>query len=253
MTLLSGPQSGVRGGVRSGVNAGYGAAATVDATSGIYVPISAAEYTALGITAPASIWTCQETSGDLDDKVGILDLVAANSPTYQNSITGWTKKAVGGVPGSFNCRFSVAGPDVAATSVLLMAYVHVTSGTTATLQFFECGDVRVQQLAGTDTIRARNTSNGADTVNAHTGVTLIILMHDLTNSRTRLFTQLEKLTVTYAASSGTNLQMSPSAGAEPVGHFKFLYAAIWTGSDAELSDAQAKARAQGLGWSIPWS
>ncbi len=256
MSLLSGLQSGLRSGVRSGINPSYGSApaATTDATSGKFTPVSAAEFTALSITAPQALWLPNiTTTGDLIDQVGSLNLVAANSPTYQQTVAGWSTKAVSGTPGTTNARFSAAGTDVSTTDVCILWYVSIVAGTTANIQIFEDGDVRVQQVAADVTLRARNTTNLANTLGNHVGVHPVMLMHDATNVRTRLFTDVEKLTVTFAASLGTNEQITPVTASEPVGVIKFLWGCKWTGAAARVSDAQAKARLVALNWSIPWS
>ena len=48
---------------------------TVDATkTNRYIPQTAAEWTALGLVAPNSLWPCQESSGNLLDVIGSLTL-----------------------------------------------------------------------------------------------------------------------------------------------------------------------------------
>lgn len=254
MTIVSGIRSGLRSGIRSGLNPTDGPAADVDATSGKYIPSSAAQFTALGITAPQALWLPgNTTSGDIPDEIGALDLVAANTPLYQQSVTGWATKAVAGTVAGTNARFSVAGADISTTSICLLWYVHVTQCTDANLQFIEHGDARLQQVAGDVTTRVRNATQVGDTAGNHTGVVALMLMHDVTNNATKLFSNVEKKSITFAASTGTNLQISPAAAAETTGVFKFLWGCEWTGADAEISDATAKARLQALNWSIAWS
>src|SRR5262249_36976404 len=82
----------------SGVYQPTGPSATKDATSDRFVPQSAAEWTSLlsgsGIASPDLLWLCQESSGNLADSIGSYTGTTTGSPTYRNSVTGWSAKSV---------------------------------------------------------------------------------------------------------------------------------------------------------------
>lgn len=59
------------------------------------IPTSSADLVALGETAIENIWLCQDASGNLVRAVGTIDLTASGTPVYQQSVTGWTRKAIG--------------------------------------------------------------------------------------------------------------------------------------------------------------
>jgi hypothetical protein len=56
--------------------------------------------------------------------------------------------------------------------------------------------------------------------------------------------------VTYGARSGTTAQFMFGLSTHTTADSRFLYAAVWTGSAAEKSDAQIKALLQALGWTL---
>ena len=72
-------------------------AVTQDATSGKYIPQTAAEWTTLlagsGIPNPSLLWRCQETSGTLADSIGsFTGTIPSGAPTYANAVPGWSSK-----------------------------------------------------------------------------------------------------------------------------------------------------------------
>ena len=106
------------------------AGVTRDATSGWYVPANATEWTALlagtGIANPSNLWLSQQASGNLPDSIGSTPLVPFNGPSYQNTVAGWSRKAVGTVDGGGNQDFqSTLLGNTATTSGLLLSFVAV--------------------------------------------------------------------------------------------------------------------------------
>ena len=103
---MLGPRVGLKLGPRPALAIGVGAdqlsagAATVavdqDATSGIYVPSSAAQFTALGLPTPAHLHLCQEASGSLADTLGSMTLAANAAPAYQQTTSGWSRNSFKG-------------------------------------------------------------------------------------------------------------------------------------------------------------
>jgi hypothetical protein len=84
------------------------AVVTKDATSGWWLPQSAAEWTSLlagRLTAysnPTQLWKMQEASGTLADSIGTATLTASGSVAYQQAVTGWSTKAVVPTAGGAN-------------------------------------------------------------------------------------------------------------------------------------------------------
>ncbi len=68
-----------------------------------YVPLSAANYTTLGLAPPDYMWLCGEASGNLASTIGSLSLTKnGSSETYRNAVPGWSRLFLGlsGVNGS---------------------------------------------------------------------------------------------------------------------------------------------------------
>lgn len=234
-----------------------------DATSGIYVPSTAAQFTALGITAPQHLYLCQEASGDLADSIGGVTWVANASPTYQQAVTGWTRKAVRTGNGSVGQRFTAGsgvGPSPGSTSVAILAYVDITASTASRwvmgmgASATDCGAyVTSAGILGTQVISTNNTA----TSDARTGgVRPILLVFDRAGTLVKLFSDQDAHSGTYSASVGD--------GQKGIGAFDgdlnaagadYLWACMFSGASAAALSANATAKSylQALGWTIPWS
>ena len=268
---------GFRPGVVCGLNAGVAAGisadplgtafslATVakDATSNIYCPASAAQWTqALGVAGigsggPFGLWLCQEASGNLADSIGSFTLTVAGAPTYQNAIAGWTRKALhttdGGSQGWSTTSASL--PNIGSTSCLLLIYLNLTANPAAT---------HIAAVQGTTTSKVEFTSSSVPVItsagNSQTGSTAVtttvvpvVQKVDRTNSVVTLYTLADKITPTFSGTmTGQKLLLGTDVGSggSPV---SYLYAAAFQGAAAELSDARVKSLLQTLGWSPTWS
>jgi hypothetical protein len=267
--LTTGLRVGLQAGLRVGINPTDGpvdplASVAQDATSGIYCPANAAQWSALlgvaGIAsgAPASAWLCQEASGNLADSIGAAPLAAVGlSHLYQQTVTGWSRKAMG--LNNLNHRFERAGfANTATTSVLLLAYVQNLSTPAASSGIAGMGTSTTQYgavlIAGSTTVRARSTNLQDSAANAFGTNTVrpVAMLVDVTGSRTRFYTDAFKLSPAYAACAGQLLTLGAPGGGTAISG-RYLYAAAFTGAAAELSDAQVKTLLQTLGWTIPWS
>lgn len=98
---------------------------TRDPTSGWYYPANATEWrtflddASVGLAAkatPTNLWLCQEASGNLADSIGSLTLTAANTPIYQQTITGHARKGVGCVDGTAKTFANASSVDIATVS-----------------------------------------------------------------------------------------------------------------------------------------
>lgn len=234
------------------------AGVTRDSTSLKYAPANLAEWNTVlavagvGSGPPASVWNMQEASGSVFDSIGSITL-GSNMPTYQSSVTGWTRKAIRGTDGTPNQHLinSTTAPNPSLTSTLLMCYVEVPA-TPPAVRDIMCvqnnADIRYNTTG-----HLRLVSGAAnDLTGAASSVRLVILLTNNTGSVSACFTDQEKFVGTYVLPTngvltsfgGTNATNS-TAG--------FMYGCEFTGASAELSSATLKTILQTLGWTIPWS
>jgi hypothetical protein len=239
---------------------------TVDTLSGKPVPASSAEWTqfisyhGLTLAAPSTLHLCQEASGNLADSIGALTLTANGSPAYQQAVTGWTRKALSGNQSTAAQRFQHAtGPNPSTTSVARFAWVKYGTAD-ATVRYVMANGVNdtgptvnAFVSASNHILRFRIGANSASTTNSYTGLIFPLLtVFDVTGSRARMYTHLEKVSPTYTASaSGTIYAVGASSGTWA--DVDIMYECGWSGTDAEISDANAKAFFQALGYAISWS
>jgi hypothetical protein len=239
-----------------------GVAWSLDATSGQAVPADATEWAAfiaansLTIAAPTNLYLCQEASGNLADSIGALTLAAANTPLYQQAVTGWTRKGVGFNGGTAQ-HFANTGYPAANTSsrFILMYWSGLTAAPLAGGTMLTHGTnitaIGVSQNITTGRARYRNGATIVDTTAAVTA-TPIAFLHNIDTSAARLYTNAQKLSPAYAAAAGTNLYIGAQSGASILTGTLY-YLAIWSGAAAEVDDAQVLALHEALGWSPSWT
>jgi hypothetical protein len=235
---------------------------SVDATSGLPVPATEAEWTAfiarkgLTITEPTNLYLCQEASGNLTDVIGGKTLTASATPLYSQAVTGWTRTGVGFNGGTAQHFANTAFPAANTSSRFILMYwsgltaaplaggTMLTHGTNITA-------IGVSQNITTGRARYRNGGTIVDTTAAVTA-TPIAFLHNIAATTARLYTNSQKLSPAYAAAAGTNLYVGAQSGASPVTGV-LHYLAVWSGTDAEVSDAQVLALHTALGWSPAWT
>lgn len=235
-----------------------------DSTSSKYCPSSNAQWTttmaAAGITSgnPASLWLCQEASGNLADSIGAVTLTAANNPTYSNSVTGWTRKAAATNETAPQCHFQTTSvADLSTTSYALLAYVSLTTptGTRELMGFGNSFDHRYVEVSTTPRYTSRVILGGgtAGTSDPGTAVRPILLMVNRASSKFKTYTDQEIIEQAWAAptAGGALLCLGDAVNASAPAAY-FLYAAGFSGTAAEFSDAQVRSLFRSLGWSIPW-
>jgi hypothetical protein len=235
-----------------------------DAASGIYVPATSAEWTTTmsvaGIASggPSGVWLCQEASGSLADSVGVFTLTAGGTgSSYQNAVTGWTRKAVGTTEANATRWQSVdvGLPDPATTSYLTILYAQVMSTPAATRSIFEYG-TSPARIEITSTPRTQANFPAASPVTGASSplgsVRPFVLRHNLTASTNAVYTDQEKLAPTFGvATANKTYRLGAAANNAPTA--LILYAMLLAGAAAELTDAQIKTLLQTLGWSIAWT
>jgi hypothetical protein len=244
------------------------ATVTKDATSNIYVPANASEWSNLLAAAnissggPASTWLCQEATGNLADSIGATTLAANGAVTYQNAVTGWTRKAAG-IPAATSARFQAAagiGANPASTSVLWLGFLKVT-GAAANRGVMTAGgaavgtDLEAMSVATTHVPRLTTVAVTADGASDPTGaVRPWVICYDRTNSRVTLYTDQEKIPGTYNAGvTDGNKGFGAVQNASVAAASSVLYGACFSGSAAVLTDAQIKKLLQTMGWTISWT
>lgn len=233
------------------------AGVSIDAASGKCVPASAAEWTTflaaigLGIGAPANLYLCQEANGNLADSIGTGVLTATNAPLYQQAVAGWSRGYAGFTDGTTQKFIGTVGqPVLSATSSLFIGYVYLASAPAATRLIAAMGTASFGAAARFLATQNVQAVSGANTVNAANNygasVRPIVMKYDRTNSLAVVYTDQEKIAVTYAAGTTAGLYLGGQTTAPAGG---FLWAAQFTGADAELTDAQVRSLLQGLAWS----
>lgn len=241
-----------------------------DPASGKAAPASSAEWTAfiaaesLTISAPNYLHLCQEASGNLTDTISGLTLTASGSPAYQQAVSGWTRTGVEGDGVTASQRFrSASAPDPSTTSMAIFCYVAIGTLSASVQSLFGVGAVSdtgaSAYLNGAPVvgrIRYRESANITDTgtgTDYQARVTPVLLLIDHTGTRARLYTDVEKLSPGYGLPSATTAYtLGADSGAWAPS--TILYSCGWSGAAAEaITDAQAKALFEGLGYSIPWS
>jgi hypothetical protein len=264
---MIGVRTGAKVGVRPGVVVGLGGdpmspagGVNRDATSGKYMPLTAAQFAALNLVQPDEIWTGVPVGGNLVGLVGGSTLTGANSPLSGQAVSGWTSTGVRGDASTGNQRFQGTGPDPSTADVVTLLYVGnmVPDGTVRPL--FACGTspsdlgIAIYDAPGI-TIRGRSAGGVSDSVGAYTtGGHAILFGHDTTNTREIFVTDVEVRAKTYgAATSGTAYGLGAIGG----GTFSaatVLYMARFTGAAARAlsTSALAKPFLQALDWTIPW-
>lgn len=233
-----------------------------DGPNNWYVPASAADFALLGITAPNSLWLCQEAAGNLADSIGALALVAAGGPTYQQTEVGWTRKAVQ-LANNAADAFAVGagvGPNPSNTSSLWIAYVDVTATPASARSIMTAGgaiaasevDVRVG-VGGTalPNVKCMAVLAAGVVDIVAPNVVLVALMYNRAAGTVVGYTDSEKIPGTYNAGVTDGVKGFGAARVTSA-PMRVLWAAMWSGANAELSDAQVKARLQALGITIPW-
>jgi len=262
VTVRDGIRSGLRmGGPSGGFSPDPGlTGVTRDSTSGIYCPANAAEWatvmTVAGITSggPSLLWNCQESSGNLADSIGTFTGTVSGTPvTYQQAVTGWTRKGIAGADaGSGLVGNSDTGlPDTATTSMLSLGYAIVTSVQTGQSNISVIGsgstNVNASNVGGVSKLGVVSVGNSAlGAVNTVGAVRPYGVIHDVTNNRVAGWSDQEVLNIARGAVTTKNFRMFL---AFPGSH---LYRVAFFGSAAELTNAQIKTLLTVLGWTIPW-
>lgn len=229
---------------------------TVDGTSGKGIPQTAQEWVNAGWPSPDYLWLLGNlVSGNCPDQVGGKTLTAAGSVAYQQTIAGWSTKAVGNQGLGTAANFANATMDnLNASSVAFLVYAQFATPTTGNDRVFwgAASTNSLQNVSASNVQRLRTGANAANGALAHNGaVHPHLVVFDITNSRNALYSDIEKVSVTFAAQAGATFQWN--TGTTDVNFTnQGLLAVGWKGSKAESfsTDATTKARLQALNWTV---
>lgn len=244
-------------------------AITIDATAGKAIPQSTAEWAELQTAAgsargtPGTICLAQELSGDPVD-VGPdarTITVAGTGLTQGAAVSGWTSLGYEFTEGGTN-RLVTTVPNVNVTPTLILAYVAFTSQS-ALRTFIEHANMLGRVTVG-QVLQINAASNVDGLVDFGTGVRPVWLQSNSTDSRARMFNNLEMLSATFGA-FGSGLATDPlviggsGGGGSTTPGMTIVYGpVIWTGDDARMSEAEINALMLAAGWAVgytppPWN
>lgn len=237
------------------------AAVTQDASSGKYVPSTAGEWTstmaAAGITSgnPFSGWLLQEASGSPADFLGAATLTNAGTMAYQGAVPGWTRVSMwnnidGGAYRITN-TVDTALPDLTAESSLVLIYATITSAPAADRGVILTGDIRAEVTSANMPKLTHGATSATGSANLTDAVRPWVLQYNRAASTCELFTDLEKLSIAFAASGATK-RIFFGDGFQPAAVWKILYGVHFKGAAAELTDAQIRTLLQTLNWTVAW-
>jgi hypothetical protein len=234
----------------------------IDSMSGKAVPAAVFEWDGLikahgvPVMAPDHVWLMQETSFDLQDSIANITLGPVASPLYRQPVVGWSRRAVGTNDTLIHQGFytDVIG-NLNGTSYLLLLYVAVSPSTFERTVFGigKMTDHRYVTMTTTPVFKGTgyNVTPTVGTMNPMSNVHPIVLQIDPTKSKYVVYTDQERLAVNWTATGGMgNLLMignATEAGAAPA---RYLYGALWRGTNAELDDAAIKKLLQAMGWTV---
>lgn len=263
---MIGPRVGLRVGGRRGPAVGLGIdelgtsvdpfAAFRDASSAKACPTSLAQWALMTSKVPSHTWGFQDAAGNIAATVGTA-LTVANAPTYQATVTGWTRKAL-----RFNTTVNqraafaaAAGPNPATGSVAWFGLIDPTAtpATTGILMFATDG-TPILNTRINSTPRIGVNCNGVIATGSNDpvtgGVRPVLLVYNKTATTVKAYTDQEIVAGTYNAgvvdgNKGYGAVGTPCA-------MDVLLGAAFQGADAEFTDSDARNLFRNIGYSIGW-
>lgn len=226
----------------------YNASVSRDSTSNRFVPANATEWTSLlegsGFSNPGSTWLAQEGSGSLADAFGARTATLTGTASYQQTVSGWTRKGVLVTSGTTS-RFSISTPNAQTTSLMLVQYIFTNTtsagglnrlGTTQAegASYFTTGlpvQLRVRAHSGANT--ASGTINPA-------GTSLVVTKLDHAANQLVVYTDKGDTLKPTFVNQNADLTSYLLGDASSASNGLMVYGALFTGSAAELSDAQVQ-------------
>lgn len=222
---------------------------TRDQSAHIYTPASAAEWTELltdtGLNAPSSLWLCQESSSALADSIGARTLTPNAGLSYQQTAAGFSRLGVRFADNSANYLLGTASDTTTTSGMLLQMLVPGTNPASGFRAINCFGNVKYEEAqfingATGPKLQGRsdaNTANGSQQYGAYPLV--VVTKYDHTNGIFSVQTRGERIKPTYVSQGAGGAQDLYLLG-DTVNSTDatMVYAAYWSGADAEISDAQ---------------
>lgn len=209
--------------------------------NGIAYPANASEWAAFltahqitfgGVAAPTPgyQWGFQDLSGNISAQIGGKALTISNTPAYQLAIPGRTRLGIGA---SGNAQTQSASnttmPNINAHSVLLLGdgIFNTTATNREQMAWGGAGLNALQVGGGTSKARKRTGSNSANTTRDHANVLRpYACFRDLT-SRDELYSDIEKLSLTWASSAGGTVMFTFGVSSDTAAYTKWAYGVGW--------------------------
>jgi len=216
---------------------------TQDAYSRKYCPATSAEWTellsGLSINNPSSWWLCQETSGNLADSgPGARPVTVSGGPAYFQTANGWARKGIKPTDGSATMYGIATIPNVNANSSMLLQMFSlntVAAGSRALCRIGQSDTITTLQVS--NKLRGTRGANTSDGSLQNTGTLIVLTKLDRANSVYGVYTRHEQIKPTWGLpGASTDLYVLGNAGA--ASDATLVYAAYWTGSDAEIADSK---------------
>lgn len=233
--------------------------AYLDPTSGIYVPQTAAEMVSLGNASPDHIWLVQETSGNLADSVGSADLAGVGTRLYQQTVPGWSTKALGTVYTTQGYWYSTDAslPNLSTTSQTYLLYWRFLSAPTSTQHISLNGQpgagggaLQLRSDLDCKPVEYRGTTLGKMANSYCDGVVHALLVtYDRTNSSMTLVSERERKVETFAGAVGTTFMLGGVHNLDQ----QFLAAYAWDGANGELTAQEQWDLIDSLGFEMEWA
>lgn len=235
---------------------------SVDSTSTKAVPISAQEWSdliaarTLTISAPDHLWLAQESSGTLIDSIGGIVLGPIGSVVYRRAVAGWDRVGVGTIDTGTNIGFATTNlGKLDGTSYALLVYV-MTMPSSSVRPLAGIGansdhrtvSVTPASLFEADGLGGVTPSTG--TVPSGPEVHPLVMVIDATHTTYAVYSDHEVMSPPWIATNGGAGLLSIGSAAFGASASTYLYAALWSGSKAELSATQVAGMLRGLGWTV---
>jgi hypothetical protein len=234
---------------------------TIDAASGLAFPADDTEEAAFIAANPSAgpvadlIYTCQESAGNLVEAGGGVSLTADGAVTYQNAVTGFTRKAVGIPDGGANTGFtstSATLPDPATTSYLAIVVARSSGTPPVGRGFVHLSEAN--QLRVNTTPRIRSLLVGDDTVvpqDIDTNVHFFFASVDETANAAYAGWEDVLHNSAYVSASSSTKRLG--VGGYDAPSFACNVLAIYVWLSTIPTKAQLKARLQAHGKTVAWS
>jgi hypothetical protein len=244
----------------AGIDAGasIAAAATVApgmlTDNGISFPKTAAHFSTLSLATATAVWYCEDASGSATDEIGSLDLGVTGTPSYQQTVSGFSTKLGFTITSASDGYFSDAtginpGSSSYAFYIVLSGFPASITANSEAAEIAGANDKIRVVAAGDKAQFVFNSGNINVTGDVGTSAFPILAVLDHNASTVKAYTDLATATGTHNSGpfSGRT-RLGNVSGV--VGHdFDVVYACAWVGTDAE---GMTEAVLEAFGWTLPY-